>query len=194
MPIYDNPRSRWFNIFKRLFLKTPGFWRQISYWVSMQRWEWKFGPMFRVTSSRWLPGPYMEKKKKHLKISFFRNQEVDYLETWYTALGTQLFPNWLKWWPWVDHDHFYDSQICFLMLLHGWKLIQHIVMTISKLLLIQHIHSTQVSDTGPLVLWYRVFANHFASQIHKTTISDTVWCNIPDVESVSWSDRVYLKT
>ena len=58
----------------------------------------------------------------------------------------------LDWpWPFLWHD-----QICFLMLLHGWKLIQHIVMYF-KLILIQHIPSTQVSDTGPLVLWFHFY-------------------------------------
>ena len=31
-------------------------------------------------------------------------------------------------WPWVDLDHFLAGQICFRMLLHGWKLIQHWVL------------------------------------------------------------------
>ena len=42
------------------------------------------------------------------------------------------------------------GQICFWILLHGWKLIQHWVLIV----LIHHILSTQVSDTGPMVLWF----------------------------------------
>ena len=57
-------------------------------------------------------------------------------------------------WPWVELDHFYDMikfvSDCFCMdeSLHSigcW--------CISKFVLIQHILSIQVSDTGPMVTW-----------------------------------------
>ena len=52
--------------------------------------EWKFVQMFRVTWPRWLPGSYMV---KIWKKNLLRNQEADDLETWYTALGTQVLSN-----------------------------------------------------------------------------------------------------
>ena len=57
--------------------------------------------------------------KKILKNLLLRKQEADDLVTWYTATGTQVLPNLFKRRPYVDLDHFYDSQICFIMLLHG---------------------------------------------------------------------------
>ena len=60
-----------------------------------------------------------------------------------------------KWWPWVALDHFYDRvnfvSICFCM---GDSLYSIECSYISKFVLIQHILSTQVSDTGPVVLWF----------------------------------------
>ena len=44
------------------------------------------------------------------------------------SIGYSSTANVFIWWPWVDLDHFYHSQICFRMLLHGWKLIQHWVL------------------------------------------------------------------
>ena len=57
-----------------------------------------------------------------------------------------------KWWPWVDFDHFYDRvSWCFCM---GDSLYSIECSCISKLVLIQHILSTPVSDTGPMVSWF----------------------------------------
>ena len=60
-----------------------------------------------------------------------------------------------KWWPWVDLDHFYDRvkfvSWCFCM---GAGLYSIECSCISKFVLIQHILSTQVSDTRPMVLWF----------------------------------------
>ena len=71
------------------------------------------------------PYPYMVKIFKNL----LRNQEADDLETWYTASGYtrvhQCFHMMTLGWPW---PFLWQGQICFWMLLHGWKLIQHWVL------------------------------------------------------------------
>ena len=62
------------------------------------------------------------------------------------------------WRPWVDRDHFYDRvkfvSECFCMResLYSIK-----CPCIYKFVLIQHILSTQVSDTGPMVLCFFAF-------------------------------------
>ena len=53
-----------------------------------------------------------------------------------------------KWWPW---PFLWRGQICFLILLYSLYSIE--CSCISKFVLIHHILSTQVSNTGPLVLW-----------------------------------------
>ena len=72
---------------------------------------------------------------------------------WFLYDGTQVLPNLFKWWHWVDLDHFYDMvkfvSYCFCM----GESLYSISSYISKLILIQHILCTQVSDTGPMVLW-----------------------------------------
>ena len=86
---------------------------------------WKFVQMFRVTWPRWLPGSYMVKiwKKKssseprsrwswNLVYSFGYSSTIKFLQM--KTLG----------WP---CPFLWHGQICFMMLLHGWKLIQHIV-------------------------------------------------------------------
>ena len=50
-------------------------------------------------------------------------------------------------WPWPFSWH---GQICFLMLLHMWKLMQH---NIRSHVFPSSILCTQMSDPGPLVLW-----------------------------------------
>ena len=46
---------------------------------------------------------------KNLQNILLRNQEVDDLETWYTASGTQVLPSMFKWWHYVYLDNFYDT-------------------------------------------------------------------------------------
>ena len=59
-----------------------------------------------------------------------------------------------KLWPCVDLDHFYDRvkfvSWCFCM---GDRLYSIGCPCLSKFVLIQHILCTQMSDTGPMVLW-----------------------------------------
>ena len=87
---------------------------------------WKFVQMFRVTWLRWLPGSYMVKiwKKKN---SFFGTKKPMILK-----LGIQLRV--LKYYQISSNEDtgltlpiLWHGQICFVLLLHGWKLIQHIV-------------------------------------------------------------------
>ena len=63
------------------------------------------GPRPGPDSTNTLQGPYKVKTFKNLLL---RNQEVDDIETWYTASGTQVRPNLFKWWHWFDLDNFYD--------------------------------------------------------------------------------------
>ena len=67
-----------------------------------------------------------------------------------------------KWWPWVDHDHFYDRvRFVSWCLCMGDSLYSIECSCISKFVLIQHILSTQVSDTGPVLLWlWRTWENY----------------------------------
>ena len=61
----------------------------------------------------------------------------------------------VKWWHWVDLDHVYDIVKCFLMLLHGWKLIQRIVIyfqACSKSAYSMH-SGKRYRTSGPLV-WH----------------------------------------
>ena len=65
---------------------------------------------------------------KTSKICFVWNQEANDFETCYTASGTRvltIFHMMTLGWPWL---FLWQGQICFLMLLHGWKLIQHWVL------------------------------------------------------------------
>ena len=56
-----------------------------------------------------------------------------------------------KWWPWVDLDHFYDMvKFVSLSFCMGDSLYNIECSCITKFVLIQHILSTQESDTGPL--------------------------------------------
>ena len=73
------------------------------------------------------------------------------------SIGYSSTTNVFIWWPWVDLDHFYDRvkfvSECFCM---GESLYSIECSCISKFVLIQHILSIQVSDTGPMVLWFAV--------------------------------------
>ena len=74
------------------------------------------------------------------------------------SIGYSSTTNVFIWWSWVDLDHFYDRvkfvSECFFM---GESLYSIECSCISKFVLIQHILSTQVSDTGPVVLWFDIF-------------------------------------
>ena len=61
---------------------------------------------------------------KNFKNLFLRNQEADDFETWHTASGTRVLPIFYVMtlgWLWL---FLWQGQICFRMLLQGWKLIQ----------------------------------------------------------------------
>ena len=107
---------------------------------------WKFVQMFRVTLPRWLPGSYMVKiwKKNpsskprsrwswNLVYGFGYSRTIKFLQM--KTLGWPC--------PFLWHD-----QICFVMHLHGWKLIQHIVIYFESYSNSAYpMHS--VNDTGP---------------------------------------------
>ena len=63
---------------------------------------------------------------KNLK-NLLRNQKADDLETWYAALGAQVLPSLLKWWPTVGLDLFYNKvRFGPLSVLYGKKVKQWI--------------------------------------------------------------------
>ena len=65
---------------------------------------------------------------KNFKNLFLRNQKASDFETWYTASGTrvlQIFHVMTLGWAWL---FLWQGQICFRMLLQGWKLKQHWVL------------------------------------------------------------------
>ena len=100
--------------------------------------------MFLVT---W-PNPYMVKNFENLLL---RNQEADDLQTWYTASGTRVLPT-------SSND---DPGLTLTIFITVSNLFSE-CSCISKFVLIQHILSTEVSDTGPLVLWllYRIKSSY----------------------------------
>ena len=77
---------------------------QISYRAIMGCWEEN---LFKYSGSHDQDG-FQAIYGKNLKNLLLQNQEADDLETWYTAMGTQVLPKCVQWWHWVDHDHFYD--------------------------------------------------------------------------------------
>ena len=125
MKIYDNPRSRpfidlyprslRFNIFKLLFLKTPGYWSQISYTVSM--W-WMLG--MKICST--VPGHMNKMVSRPIYETHLQKTSSEPRGRWPRNLIYSIehssTPNMFKLWPW-DHDQLYDIKFCFLMLLHG---------------------------------------------------------------------------
>ena len=128
------PRSLRFNIFKLLFHKKhQTVWSQILYGASMGCWDENLS---KCSGSRWLSCPFMVKSFKNLLL---QNQEADDLETWYTWFGSQILPNLFKWWPCVDLDYFYDMVTNVSTWVKAFT-------GISKLVLIQHILSTQMSN------------------------------------------------
>ena len=89
---------------------------------------------------------------KNFKNLFLRNQEADDFETWYTASGTQVLPALYMMtlgWPWL---FLLQGQISASVIDESLYSIE--CLYISKFVLILHILSTQVSDTGPMVLWF----------------------------------------
>ena len=70
------------------------------------------------------------------------------------SIGYWSTTNVFIWWPWVDLGHFYDGvkfvSECFCMRASSYSIE---CLCISKFVLIQHILNTQVSDTGPMILW-----------------------------------------
>ena len=84
------------------------------------------------------------------------------------SIGYSSTTNVFIWWPWVDCGHFYDRvkfvSECFCM---GESLYSIECSCISKFVLIQHIPSTQVSDTGPMVLWLQISSQSFTNIQHK---------------------------
>ena len=60
--------------------------------------------------------------------NLLRNQEADNLETWYTASGIEYYQICSNDDTGLTVTIFMTWSHLFLMLLHGWKLIQHIVM------------------------------------------------------------------
>ena len=109
---------------------------------------------------------------KNFKNIFLWNQEADDFETWYTASGTQvltIFHMMILGWPWL---FLWQGQICFWMLLHGWKLIQHWVLmyfqVCSNSTYPQH-SGERYRTNGPLV--YQIFFKLAGNQNrHKTSV------------------------
>ena len=84
--------------------------------------ERKFVQMVQVTLPVWPPCPYIVKTLKYL----LRNQKADHLETWYAALGTQVYQVYSNDDPWLTMTYFMEGQIWCLMFLYGKKLKQWI--------------------------------------------------------------------
>ena len=130
------PRSLRFNIFKLLFKKKkkkkkpfeakfhkkPAWDVKLNFIKSLHGMlGWKFIQIFWVTWPRWLPGPYMVKTLKNLLLSEPRvrwpwNLVYSNAYSSTTKFVQMMTPGWP--WPFLWH-----VQICFLMLLYGWKLI-----------------------------------------------------------------------
>ena len=73
----------------------------------------------------------------------------------WNSSSNNVFQMMILGWPW---PFLWQGHICFLVLLLGWKLICSTECScIFMFFLIQHILSTQVSDTGPLVFWFMFF-------------------------------------
>ena len=160
MMSYGNPRSRSFtdlcprslrfNILKLFFSKITrpfeaNFHMEPPWDVGMKMCSNVLGQMIKMASR-----PIND---KNFKILFRRNQETDDLETWHTASGTQVLPNVSLADTELTLTVFMTWPICFLMLQHVWKLIQHIVIYFQACSA-QHILCNQVTDTAPMFLWF----------------------------------------
>ena len=100
---------------------------------------------------------------KNFKNLFLQNQEAHDFETWYTASGTWVLPIFhmmTMGWPWL---FLWQGQICFRMLLHGWKLIQHWVLmyfqVCSNSTHTQH-SGERYRTNGPLVPIFVLWKSH----------------------------------
>ena len=131
--------------------KTLGHLKPNFIWSLHGMLGWKFVEMFQVTWPRWLPGPYMVKTFKNLLL---RNlwpwnllYSIGYSST--TKFVQMMTLGWT--WPFLWH-----CQICFLMLLHGWRPIQHIVMYFQACSNSAYpVHSGEGYRTiGPLVMFF----------------------------------------
>ena len=93
---------------------------------------WRLRGMLRINICSNVPG-HMTKMASRLHIwkkpsNIFRTKRPMTLKLGLRhRILAQVLPDLFKWWPCVDLGHFYVRQSFFLMLLHGWKLIQHIV-------------------------------------------------------------------
>ena len=92
---------------------------------------------------------------ENFKTLLLRNQEADDLEIWYTASGTRVLP------MFSYDDPGMTLTIFMTILMTGSDLLfpnasiwVKAYTALSALVLIQHIISTQVSDTGPIFLWF----------------------------------------
>ena len=104
--------------------------------------------MFPVTWPKWYPFSYYGKNLQKSPSSEPRGRwlwNMVYIIV-YSSTTTLVQMMTL-----VDLDH---GQICFLVLLRGWKLTQHTVIYFQACSNIQHVLCTQVSDAGPMVLWF----------------------------------------
>ena len=86
---------------------------------------WKVVQMFRVTWPRWLPGSYMVKVWKKNPSSEPRSRWSWNLVYGFRYSSTIKFLQ-MKTLGWPC-PFLWHGQICFVMLLHGWKLIEHVV-------------------------------------------------------------------
>ena len=138
-------KSLKFNIFKLLFLKNhKAAWSHISYETSVGCWDEN---SFICSGSYGQDGfqahiqksPSLEPRGKwpwNLVYSIGYSSTTKFVKM--MTLGCP--------WPFLWHD-----QICFLMLLHGWKLIQHIIIYFQAC---SNSAYPKVSVTGPMVLWF----------------------------------------
>ena len=106
-----------------------------------------------------------------------------------------------KWWPWVDLDNFYDCvKFVSWRFCMGDSLYSIVCSCISKFVLIQHILSTQVSDTGPMVLWFmenwqKLFFNYHQMLFLSVPLSQYLfyqacyWCRDPGSWEETSTDR-----
>ena len=116
----------------------------LSYGASMGCGEWQFVQLFQVT---W-PCPYMV---KNLKSLLLRNQEADDLETWHTASGTRVLQILFQMMT-IFMTGAYLFPNAYMLCMGYTAFNAHVFHSLSRP--IQHTLSTQVSDIGPLILWF----------------------------------------
>ena len=104
------------NIFKHLLLWSHfANWSLISYGASMGLGK---ESLFKGSWSHDQDGHHAHIVKT-IKNLILRNQMAEIIETWYTALATQVLPSLFKWWRQVDLWPFYATvkfgSLCFYM-------------------------------------------------------------------------------